>query len=213
LRIVEGVMDAPAWQLEFVFNEMSVRKYGIFGRFYNHRFQRHLYRTNASTAPRTLVYSLPLTSEGLETWGMSGWPVLELGVLGMLMRPELRRFDLQYRDLVRRVRTRAQPAFRAVLEVLSVHEVERENIKMEWKSRSHPEIANARLVSCQISVLCPISSEVRETALSVAMRSVKDRCELSWSALSLFDIGNLRVERLAHLPSSEVGTHLTRSSA
>jgi hypothetical protein len=211
VRIVSVVMDAPAWQLEFVFYEMSVRKYGIFGRFYNHRFQHHLYRSHSSMASRTLVYSLPLTREGLETWGMSGWAVMELGVLGMLMRPELRRFDLQYRDLVRHVRSRSQLAFQVVLDVLAQHGVDRDDIKLDWKSRSHPTIPNARQVSCQISALCPLSPEVREIALDAATAAVKDRCELSWGPLSVFDIGTLRVERLAHRSSSESDGYLLRS--
>jgi hypothetical protein len=204
-------MDAPAWQLEFVFYEMSVRKYGVFGRLYNRRFQHHLYRSHSSMASRTLVYSLPLTREGLETWGMSGWSVMELGVLGILMRPELRRFDLQYRDLVRRVRSRSQPAFQAVLDILSGHGVERHDIKLDWKSRSHPKLPNARQVSCQISALCPLPPEVREVALQAAIGAVQDRCELSWAALTVFDIGTLRVERLAHLPTAESDGYLLRS--
>lgn len=209
--MVQGVNDAPAWQLEFIFGEMIARKFGMFGRLYHRRFQHYIYRDAASTS-RTLVYSLPLTLEGLENWGMSGLPVLELSILGMLMRPELRRFDAEYRALVRRARTSAEPAFQAVFELLERHGVEHGEITVAWNNRSHPRIADARQVACQINVLRPLSPAVLEAALQAASESVRGRCELAWSALSTFDLETLRVERLTHVPVSESGSHFARSA-
>lgn len=208
-----GVKDAPAWQLEFVFTEITARKFGVFGRLYNHRFQRHLYR-NAATASRTLVYSLPLTREGLQRWGMSGFPVVELDILGMLMRPELRRFETEFRALVRRTRTRSKAAVQAVFESLASHGVKREELTIDWNGEPHPKIADARQVACQINVLRPLPPAALEEALRVASEHIQDRCELSWSALSVFDLETLRTERLTHVLSStsESGTYFARSA-
>lgn len=205
--------DVPAWQLELIFPEMTVRKFGLFGRLYNHRFQTYLYR-NAATASRTLVYSLPLTRDGLKNWGMSGLPVLELDVLGMLMRPELRRFEKDFRALVRRARTRSRPAIQAVLEAMARFGVKREDITVDWNGEPHPQIAEARQVACQINVLRSLPPAALEAALLAAKESVQDRCELSWSRLSVFDLESLRTERLMHLPTStsESGGYFARSA-
>ncbi len=205
--------DAPAWQLELIFTEMTVRKFGFFGRLYNHRFQTHLYR-NAATASRTLVYSLPLTRDGLKNWGMSGMPVLELDVLGMLMRPELRRFETELRALVRRARSRSKPAIRAVLEALAVYGIKREDITIDWNGEPHPEIVDARRVACQINVLRSLPLGALQAALEAAEKTVQDTCELSWSTLSVFDLETLRTERLMHLPTStsESGGYYARTA-
>ena len=188
--------EAPAWQLEVVFPALTARKFGLFGRWYNARFQRYIYRSAAHVS-RTFTYSLPLTREGLHDWGMSGFPVVELELLGVMMRPELRRFDRRFRDLIRRARSRSKPALEQACQVLAEAGVRADQITVAWHGVPHPERDESRQVFCQVSVLRPIAPSVREAFTVVLVSGLQDRVILEWVPLSTFDLDILRSERFS----------------
>ena len=186
--------DAPAWQLEMVFPALTARRFGVFGHWYNQRFHRHIYR-NAAHVSRTSTYSLPLTRDGLHDWGMSGLPVLELEVLGALMRPEMRQFDRQFRGLVRRARARTKPALEVAFKVLADAGVRADQVTVAWHGVPHPERHETRQVLCQVSVLRPVAPSVREAFALALVAGLQDRVVLAWVPLSTFDLDILRSQR------------------
>lgn len=186
--------DAPAWQLEMVFPALAARKFGVFGHWYNQRFHRHIYRSSAQVS-RTSTYSLPLTRDGLHDWGMSGLPVLELELLGALMRPEMRRFDRQFRGLVRRARARTRPFLEVAYKVLADAGVRADQVTVAWHGAPNPERHETRQVLCQVSVLRPVAPSVREAFTLALVAGLQDRVALEWVPLSTFDLDILRSER------------------
>jgi hypothetical protein len=188
------VNDAPAWQLEMVFPALMARKFGVFGRWYNQRFRRHIYR-NAAHEARDSGYSLPLTRDGLHDWGMSGLPVLELELLGALMRPEMRQFDRQFRRLVRQARARTSPALEVAFKVLADAGVRVDQVTVAWHGAPHPERHDTRQVLCQVSVLRHLAPSVREAFTLALMAGLQDRAALEWVPLATFDLDILRSER------------------
>ncbi len=188
------MIDALAWQLEMVFPALMARKFGVFGRWYNRRFRRHIYRS-AGHESRNFGYSLPLTRDGLHDWGMSGWPVLELELLGALMRPEMRRFDRQFRGLVRQARARTKPALEVAFRVLADAGVRADQVTEAWHGAPHPERHDTRQVLCQVSVLRSLAHGAREAFTEALLAGLQDRVVLQWVPLSTFDLDILRSER------------------
>lgn len=195
------VRDAPAWQLELIFPALTARKFALFGHLYNKRFQRYIYRS-ATHVSRTFSYSLPLTRDGLHDWGMSGYPVLELELLGALMRPEMRRFDRRFRGLIRQARTRTRPALEHAFAVLAEAGMRADQVTLAWHGVPHPARDETRQVLCQVSILRPIAPSLREEFTQRLVSSMRDRVNLEWVPLSTFDLDILRSEQISLEPPS-----------
>jgi hypothetical protein len=198
------VKEPAGWQLEMVFlDHGSVPKFGFFGQLYTRVFNRSFYR-NSSQYSNTLMYSLPMPRLELEHWGVRGFPLISLGVLGGLMRPESSLLEKRFRRMVWQARASSKPLRQAISRVLLAHGIPPDEMRAEWGHRPRPDQSEWRQVACRLNILHPVPATIRQAVLEAAKANAASSLELTWLPFTPFDLEEIR-DRVQSMPHA-VGT-------